>query len=318
MDHYTRTVCFQLPNCKAMSRGNELWQTRVPLLAFSSELILDIVLSISSLHLQSLYPHENNLKPATTKYLNRALAKQRVALATIDERNAEALLVAAIMISTTTWLHSHRLHEQERYEPPIHAYNMIKGVRALYLWRRPLFDDAGYGWFSDEEPLPVNLDILGSNTFLKTVRDDLTHLTVGLSLRYEQDAETFDLAVEYVFRLYAAYASNTAASHIYRFIGTMPVRLPGRFLQLLEGHDVLAMALLARTLALLKGLDYAWWIQGRRDHDVLVHDLRGMYTLMPRECAWAMDWPLRVLEGWTFDIGPQSSARTSSTPAISM
>ncbi|KIN00648.1 hypothetical protein OIDMADRAFT_84100, partial [Oidiodendron maius Zn] len=273
------------------------WQTRVPLLTFQSEIILDVILAIAALHLQSLEPDDKNLATATAHYLNKAIAKHRLALVQIDASNAEALLVAAILISTTTWLHLHRSHPHEQYEPPIHAYQMIKGVSGLYLWQRSLFDRAGYGWFGDEEPMEVNPDILESNSFLKSVRKDLTQLTKGLSLQYSRDPKTSEAAIAYVFQLYAAYATNGPSSHIHRFIGTMPVRLPPEFLQLLANHDPLAMALLARALILLKVLDYAWWIQGPCDHDVLTYDLRGMCSLMPPDCLWSMDWPLSILSG---------------------
>jgi hypothetical protein len=75
----------------------------------------------------------------------------------------------------------------------------------------------------------------------------------------------------------------------------MPARLPTEFLQLLADHDPLAMALLARALVLLKALDYAWWIQGPHDNDVLTYDLRGMCSLMPRDCLLGMEWPLNIL-----------------------
>jgi hypothetical protein len=75
MHHYTRTVCFELPDCNEQSQGNKLWQTRVPLLAFQSEIVLDTVLAITALHMQSLKPDDRNLAVATAHYLNRAVAK---------------------------------------------------------------------------------------------------------------------------------------------------------------------------------------------------------------------------------------------------
>jgi hypothetical protein len=47
-----------------------------------------------------------------------------------------------------------------------------------------------------------------------------------------------------------------------RGVATMPLRLPGRFLGLVELKDARALALLARNLSLLKVIDSVWWLHG--------------------------------------------------------
>ncbi len=66
---------------------------------------------------------------------------------------------------------------------------------------------------------------------------------------------------------------------------------------MLESHDPLAMALMARILVLLCGLEPAWWMNGKGDYEVLKRDIQGICELMPVQLHWAMDWPCDVLNG---------------------
>lgn len=47
-----------------------------------------------------------------------------------------------------------------------------------------------------------------------------------------------------------------------REVAIMPLRLPGRFLGLIELKDARALALLTRNLSLLKVIDSVWWLHG--------------------------------------------------------
>ena len=102
------------------------------------------------------------------------------------------------------------------------------------------------------------------------------------------------------------YAStNTCAAtlwleKIHRRLATMPLRLPPRYLELVEQHDPRALALLARNLALLKTNSGIWWLHGVGRHSVAESAVRGIRSLLPNEWTWAMDWPQKVINR---DIG---------------
>jgi hypothetical protein len=64
---------------------------------------------------------------------------------------------------------------------------------------------------------------------------------------------------------------------------------------MLQRHDPLAMALMARMLVLLNELDHAWWANGQGEYEVMERDVRGIHKLMPVHLRRLMDWPCRVL-----------------------
>jgi len=65
---------------------------------------------------------------------------------------------------------------------------------------------------------------------------------------------------------------------------------------MLQSHDPLAMALVARMLVMLNEIDYAWSANGRGEYEVVEQDVRGISQLMPNELRWTMDRSCRVLE----------------------
>lgn len=301
MYHYVQVAFAELPDCNGAPAG-DLWHHRVPMLAFESEVILDAVLAISALHLQSLAAPDttHEFSRTSAKYLNRALVAHRRILATNDKSMAETLLVSAILISNIAWLQAHRRVPDEAYDLPIHAYNMIQGVTALFLWKKPWFEEAGYGWFGQEEPIAVEEHVQPSHHFLLEVKRDLNRLERVVDAGKCKHHAVYREAIEYILWLYTAFVSHCSASHLHRFVGTMPLRLNARFLVLLKAHDPLCMALLARGLALLRLLEYAWWIHGRGEYEVLGFDMQGICGLMPADYRWMMDWPLKVASGLVY------------------
>jgi hypothetical protein len=296
MYHYTRTACFVLPSCNGES-SKDMWESRIPLLAFQSDIILDAILVISALHLQYVKPEGDSVAYAATKYLDRALTKHRMTLPLIDSSRAESLFVSAVLISIAAWLQFRRVVPGERYALPMHAYNMIKGVSSLYLWKKSLFDDAGYGWYGQEDPVSVDEALCNSSPALHNVDDDLDQLAKKFHVEQSSERGIYVAAFEYVRWLYRVWASGGDPTHLHRFIGTMPLRLPPGYLCLLAKQDPLAMALLARSLVLLKLIDYAWWVCGGGEYDVVRADVPGICELMPPDCLWTMAWPLNVLSG---------------------
>lgn len=83
----------------------------------------------------------------------------------------------------------------------------------------------------------------------------------------------------------------------------MPLRIGSDFLDFLSFHDPLAMALLARGIAMLKLVEYAWWVHGGGEYKVMTYDIHGICELMPSNCSWTMEWPLKLVSG---EIGPDT------------
>jgi len=74
---------------------------------------------------------------------------------------------------------------------------------------------------------------------------------------------------------------------------------PQLFIKHLEKNEPLAMAMLARNIALLGILpDFgAWWIRGARQHRMRGHNSQRHLWIDATRILWMMDWPLGTISG---------------------
>ncbi|KAK0636734.1 hypothetical protein B0T17DRAFT_587798 [Bombardia bombarda] len=183
-----------------------------------------------------------------------SLSPDDLAMAVVLRRYIDRALLSAIMLSHNYWLLAHQPQPDEPYELPLLAFKMIEGLGSVFAQERDYLDELGYGWFGGEEAPP--------------------------EIVYTE-------ARDYVLCYYRAFCSGAPARNFWRFVGFMPARCQPGYRQMLQKHDPLAMALMARMLALLRGLAHTWWLNGQGEYEVVERDVRGICQLM--------DWPLSVL-----------------------
>jgi hypothetical protein len=96
--------------------------------------------------------------------------------------------------------------------------------------------------------------------------------------------------------MYSEIDNGKSPNTIQRRVATMPLGLPTRFLELVKEKDPLALALLARNLAMLKLIDDVWWLHGIGDYEVTSYSIHGIRSLMPATWLWAMEWPMTFVK----------------------
>ena len=297
MHHYTRTVCYLMPNCSGQP-SREMWENKIPQLSFAFSIVLDPVLALAAMHLHSQTPEDAQLPMAISYYLDRTLTRYREAILETDSNIAEPLFVAAVILSNMTWLLSHRRSEDSSAKLPIQAYHMLRGVGALYLRKAGLLTTLGYQWFMLEEPVVMPDDIPDEVTQkLAAAKEDLEALLSGFKIDTlsESEQSMYQNTVDYLLWLYKACLLKANSGALHRYIATMAVRQQPGYLELLEKHDPLAMALFARCLALLRLVDFRWWLHGCGDYEVLKRDMHIIRQLMPTSCRWAMSDPFKSI-----------------------
>ncbi|KAH8200485.1 hypothetical protein TruAng_005378 [Truncatella angustata] len=288
-----------------------MWSRIIPQIAFDSEVVLNPMLALSALHLHAHSPGNAPMSLAISRYLDRTLVNHREALQSFDGKLTEQVWLSAILLSNIYWLLAHQQRPDEPYELPFHGWRMMHGVTTLFLRRYSLLTELGYEWYGHvsasamETHYKLSFD---SAEHLETLKDDLA----DLMQRFEHQSRTneekiaYSEAQAYVIAFYRAYLRGTDTRVLRMFIGTMPIKCPPTYLKLLERHDPLAMAIMARLLVLLVPLESAWWINGIGDYEVVARDIRGIYELIPEHLRWCMDWPRKVLSG-EIDLNRQST-----------
>jgi hypothetical protein len=302
------------------SDSNKIWTDDLPGLGFQSEQVLEAILGISAQHLWALSPRDRSLAHASRYYLDRTILQHKIALERADRSSAESLLATAILITHQVWIAAHSQNrEGTRYSLPLQTYYMARGIVALSDQLFPWLKGSGYLWYLEQSvegpAVQSGQDICweGGRCDLELMAGFLEQANVQ-----EPDMDVYRATLHELDSMHRAIKSGSPQPYLQRMVATMPLRLPARFLQLLELHEPPALALLARNLALLKVINTAWWLHGAGDHQVTEYSVRGICSLLPPEWKWAIDWPLKIISGEiTIDDGqPALSKRFTIEPDL--
>ncbi|KAI1817416.1 hypothetical protein GGS20DRAFT_582552 [Poronia punctata] len=301
--HYTQFTAAQLPAAYG-NTTKELWLDKAPQMAFRSDMLLDAIMTISAMHLQDLSPGDPKLPMVITHYLDRTLAKHRYNLAHPDPGMIGPMVLTAFLVCVTSWLLTHRSSlASEPYRIPVNVFAFTRGCCTLQrkhstglrgLITKPTYRESGIWELVSKE----NVDMCHHPAMLG-VRRDLDELLEGFDVASmpPTEAKTYHSTREYVITLFASCFLDLDSAVLQKLVFTMALPMETEFLPLLQAGDPLALALYARIMVALNLIDRSWWSQGAKGRSVLDYSIRGISTLMPPKCLWALEWPLQVIAG---------------------
>jgi hypothetical protein len=302
MHHYTNSTCTQLPDGE-LAQGRYVWSLDIPRLAFQSELVLNALLGISALHHSALTPDDPIFSHAAGFYFDKAVRYHRRALATVDKSSSEAVLATAIIICHHTWISGHSAPFGEPYEIPLQAYYMARGIQALFEQMWSWLSGSAYLWYVEKEPISESIHDFPLDPWMESYQNDLSRLskTFEDDSVFAKDKTIYEKTVEELSSMCYAIGImryGFQQQNIQKRVATMPIRLPGRFLELVVVKDPRALCLMVRTIALLKVLDPVWWLHGMEpSQTVAERSVSGIGGMLPKEWLWAMEWPTNVILG---------------------
>ncbi|KAE9378285.1 hypothetical protein N431DRAFT_328339 [Stipitochalara longipes BDJ] len=299
MHHYTTSTCKELPDGHSR-KANYVWSIDIPKLAFQSDLVLSALLGISALHHWALTPDDPRLSYAAGFYFDRAIRVHRKALGEVDQASAESVLATAILITHHTWLAAHSDTCNAPYEIHLQTYYMARGIQVLFEQMYPWLAGSGYLWYVERTPVTDTEEVACVDPFVLSSQADLAKLAQTFN---EEDVTlankvVYEKAVAELTSMCIAICNGESQVPLQRGVATMPLRLPERFLQLVEMRDSRALTLLARNLSLLKVIEPVWWLHGTgKSQNVAEISVAGIAKMLPSDWIWAMEWPFKVLSG---------------------
>jgi hypothetical protein len=238
---------------------------------------------------------------ALSRYLDRSFVYHREAVSRCN-RLSEELWLSAVIISHISWLLVRQPLPDQPYELPLQALKILRGIGGVFTRESVFLRQLGYNSFT-YDTLPYTADIndlsLAAQENMKSIEEDFKDLFEGFdtSSLTAGDLDIYIEAKDYVLHQYRAFYSGESVGTLRRFVVTMVARIQPAYHGLLEKHDPLAMAIMARMMIILRVLGYAWWVNGQGEYEVVERDIHGILGLMPKHLRWAMDWPCRVLNG---------------------
>ncbi|KAJ3495835.1 hypothetical protein NLG97_g3112 [Lecanicillium saksenae] len=237
---------------------------------------------------------------AVRKYLDLALRDHRQAVLDCGGFH-ERLWISAVLLGLMAWLLAHQKQPGEAYKLPLGFFRMLEGSRLLFQRHESSLQRLGYYWMGAKaEPnlLPKDKLSMVSQSQLVKIDQELTHLVDSRNTpSMKEEDKIINMEVKaYTLRCYSAYYSGASVEFLRPLIGLMPLNCGAKYRQMLERHDPLAMALMARALVLLKKLECVWWLNGEGEYEVVERNINGIRSLLPVELHWMADWPCKVLD----------------------
>lgn len=296
--HYSTVTCHDMPLCEEEA-GRTMWAITVPAIAFDSPFVYSAVLAISALHLLTFNPDEHSLRTTSFQYMDETLCRHQKEMTNINSDNGLALFTSGVLLTMHAKLRLRYMGSSSAiYTLPLNYLHLQMGARKLYHETRKYVQDTNVDeWIalrpsnraSFQSSLPIELP---PDRLLSEWSSDPT---ISLERR-KIYAYVFDL----LGLIRGQFDQGEDLHWIRHQLGKWPSRLPKEFIGYIEEYDPLAMVILARMYALTKLVDEPWWVRGTAEYEV-----RGLTRFVPAEWAWAMDWPLKVLD---LSAGSMSSA----------
>jgi hypothetical protein len=244
-------------------------------------------------------PEDKTLALASGRYLDKALKQHRAAVEVMDSQNAEVLIITAVLIAHHSWLSSSTRSYQEPYRNDMSTYRMCQGINALVAKAAP--------WLlmtrlDSSVSICNQIDYLLFPHFIQSAQKDMDILLQELEdeSASQEVKEAYAQAAEVLMATYSRIAHGSFGNPpIEQDILSFLQRAPELFIERLEENDPIAMAMMARGIALLGILpdSSAWWVHGAGQCKTANTVVRGVCGLMPSEFLWMMDWPLKIVSG---------------------
>ncbi|KAG4437788.1 hypothetical protein IFR05_006723 [Cadophora sp. M221] len=297
MHHYTKSVYSRPPQTPGFALYHSLWDLEVPQVAFSSELVLNALLGITSLNLLALNPNDQTLFQSAWSHFDKAIVLQRTALDQMDRQDAEPMIIAAILLAHYNWLAVCNEQTPHPRKLEVETYNMCKGILDLAQESSPYLDK--YNAIPDVivEVLPGSpLDQQFMDAATRDMKTVLHSLDARNISQDEKDAcHKFSEEIVQVYSLIASGCKDNAG--LEQKIVTILHRVPESFVHLLEADDPTALALLARDIMCLDLIEdsSAWWVHGAGNSKVPPKAIHGILDTMPVDHKWTMEFPLQVI-----------------------
>lgn len=299
LHHYTTITSLELPYLDHKEPQQGLWKNVAPQLGFMSDLVLESLMAFSALHLRTLCPEDINLQAAELRYHSNAINRQRTAVSAISKSDPREVFTTATLIFHHTWLTENLAAvSAEEYYLPTKIYHLAHATKKLFF----SLPEMQLGYLELYCP-PIHL--------VKAIRPHPSnYIETGLAATasmfplleiwptaQQEDREVLRAGLQAVDDLINTFTGPNAFPMGQNILALLPLRTSHRYVELLDEHDPLAMAILALNYALQHAMDRVWWMHGIKGMELASGNIKGIMGLIPAQYEWMVRWPLDVAEG---------------------
>ena len=216
-----------------------------------------------------------------------------------DEKDLPPVFIASIILAHLSWLLFHSDEGALKQTPILGTYYLCIGVQSLTT--KVSADWSTFASLGLEDFLEAPIQPSSQEKFMAQVAQDskvLLNYIQNTSI-HQQSKEMYRQVLREMWRMYTLVTDDcvdvttkehTVINHLHR--------VPRSYIRLIEREEPLALALLARTyalLALLRNTSKAWYIHGAGKYPMHSHTVRIIQKFFTSEWMWLMEWPLRII-----------------------
>ncbi|MCJ1226458.1 hypothetical protein MMC12_003110 [Toensbergia leucococca] len=247
-------------------------------------------MAIAAFHLHQLKVEDPALKAATHRHMGNAISKYRNAIPRLNQNSIDPVWVTGVMITLLSRLR--HFSSKDIYTLPVELFRMTRGLRNVMLASRQWIPSSTMMIFLRGNAMGKLEELVRNEKTAQKTRKKFSALLNGLGAGEEgsEKEEVYVTALSCIDLICEEYERNGSAESIRRQLSGTAAFIPSEFANFLENQEPLAMAILAYYFAMMKFVEGVWWLQG-----VPEYEIRGIESLMPRECLWAIEWPLQVI-----------------------
>jgi Fungal specific transcription factor domain len=231
-------------------------------LAFTSPVLMDALLSISALSFRTLNPADHVMDQVSYNYALRATREcSRQIRDGVSESNAEGLFLASMLIAFHGFASRHHVKNSSSSGSDMRLlqwFRLFQGVRAV--------KEAGRPWIQNSGPLQDISESLPARLSARSAAREaqlFAFLLEGLDQGDDVDADT-KAAYEDAVR----YLSFVLGDAQLRGLLGFPVAVSSRFVDLLDGRDPRALAIVGNWLALMRISHLSRFLSGAREKEL--------------------------------------------------
>jgi len=262
-------------------------------LGFSHEAVLSGLLGLSACHYLSLAPEDRVIKRAAREYLHQTTRIQAHLVSGINKDTVQAALLVSVLLFAMLKSRAALVEATELYRPPLELLHMMRGVGALYHRSISFLPNNDHVVrFIQLRPKDIDADETSEQDLPVTILADSLNLRQSLNTVCSPNTrEIYTHAINNYHSLIVALLREEDSDWTTRRLYMMLGESFQGFEDLLEREEPLALAIMARFMALMKLCD------GPRYHrGVAEYEVAGIASLMPTRWQWSMELPFWLLQ----------------------
>ena len=297
--------------------NDEKWLARsyiniLPKLAFANPFLLNLVLSIAALHLDTVRSESPRSVPIDTDdgvvvpdtlpgrnfrrvhevYLDEALRQQRAAVNQASPENADALMVFSSWISLFALKILPNTYRGTTYPTDWLRLSGSVSYLAEYILsmipEKSLFKET-----SLRGPDLRNVREALNSEYTKVFASLLTGLEISKPDVDRELIGAYEKAVTVIGSIHTAIRRGESRPAITRRLGAFGPFMAKAYIELIAINDPRALVILAHFFAMTLVVGDVWWFKGAAEREI-----PAILQLLPDEWLWGMQWPLTKLAAY--------------------